>query len=278
MREMTLKDIQQVSLEILKDVHEFCEKNHIHYTLCGGTLLGAVRHNGFIPWDDDVDIAMPRPDYDRFIRLYNSSNGYKLYSAEIDDNVDVYLAFSRVCDVQRTLIDTKQIPWSNQETGVWIDIFPLDGADNHKDVVNQHTKKVIQIWKICTFLRNSLGPLFTKSAIKPFIKGIFLKAITFGQLKVLVNIVVSAHVRCCRRWNYRDSNCFSSFAYPQHGMKEYLPQTMLAQYELHQFETETFYVIKEHKEWLSRLFGNYMELPPVEKRITHDFNKRYWRD
>ena len=85
MREMTLEEIQQVSLEILKDVHRFCVENDIKYSLCYGTLLGAIRHNGFIPWDDDIDIMMPRPEYDRFIRLYQSEKGYKLFAAENND-------------------------------------------------------------------------------------------------------------------------------------------------------------------------------------------------
>ena len=66
MKEMTLKDVQGVSLDILKDVHSFCESHHIRYSLAYGTLIGAIRHKGFIPWDDDVDIVIPRPDFTRF--------------------------------------------------------------------------------------------------------------------------------------------------------------------------------------------------------------------
>lgn len=101
MKEMTLKEIQAVSLEILKDVHMFCLKNDIKYTLQGGTLLGAIRHNGFIPWDEDIDIAMPRPDYERFCQTYASENGYKLICRH---NSECYVMYARVCEMEKTLV------------------------------------------------------------------------------------------------------------------------------------------------------------------------------
>ena len=131
MREMSLKDIQGVSLDILNEIHEFCQGNSIRYTLYYGTLLGAIRHNGFIPWDDDVDIAMPRPDYDRFINSYVSKKGYKLFSREINENENVYIPFSRVCEMEKTMVISPIIPWCSSLTGVWIDIFP------HKPITQQ---------------------------------------------------------------------------------------------------------------------------------------------
>lgn len=80
MKEMTLREVQLFELDILKDVHEFCMANHINYSLAYGTLIGAIRHKGFIPWDDDIDIVMPRPDYDRFCRTYKSQAGYEIFS------------------------------------------------------------------------------------------------------------------------------------------------------------------------------------------------------
>ena len=142
MREMTLTEVQQACLDILKDIHNFCQQNGIKYTLQGGTLLGAIRHKGFIPWDDDIDIAMPREDYDRFIRTYTSKKGYKLFSRELAPmRKSVFLAFSRVCEMQKTFVDCRMLPWTSEETGVWVDVFPLDGIEDSPAIREKRCKE-----------------------------------------------------------------------------------------------------------------------------------------
>lgn len=90
MQEIDFADIKQLALNILKDVAEFCDHHDIKYALAYGTMLGAVRHKGFIPWDDDIDIMMPREDYNRFIQLYNDSNSrYKVFSIETDNTLSL---------------------------------------------------------------------------------------------------------------------------------------------------------------------------------------------
>ena len=98
---LTLKEIQTESLGILKDIHSFCIKHDIKYSVVGGTLLGAVRHQGFIPWDDDIDLMMPREDYERFCRIYCSEQ-YRLFSCHNDRSCKI--AYARVCDMNRTLV------------------------------------------------------------------------------------------------------------------------------------------------------------------------------
>lgn len=276
MREMSLQDIQHVCLDILKDVHLFCVNNHINYTLCGGTLLGAIRHNGYIPWDDDIDIAMPRPDYDKFIQCYRSDNNYQLFAKEKHGCKGVKIAFARVCDMNRTYVDTDFIPWNDIDTGVWIDIFPLDGALDDRETVERKTRQIYRIWRLCIYLRYGMGNFSKKKLLRTKIKTLLLKMLFVKQV---VNIMTRFHIKRCRDWDYSNCSYFTSFTYPQHGIKEYLPQTMLSSYRLHVFEDTEFYVIDEYDRWLKALFGNYMILPPVEQRNGHGQgdNIYYWR-
>lgn len=165
MREMSLRDIQEVSLDILKDVHAFCVKHNINYTLFGGSMIGAIRHGAIIPWDDDIDIAMPRPDYERFIHEYVSASGYKLFAPELHN---CFLGFARVSEMKKTYVNCGRLKWTNEITGCWIDIFPLDAApDNEKDLelaISNCTKW----WKSTNAYRYSL-------ANRPFLRQIYRK-------------------------------------------------------------------------------------------------------
>ena len=275
MREMSLKDIQHVCLTIMKDVHQFCVVNKIKYTLFGGTLLGAIRHNGYIPWDDDIDIAMSRPDYDKFIQSYQSEKGFRLFTQEKEGCKGVKIAFARVCDMQRTFVDTDIIPWNDTDTGVWIDIFPLDGAIEDRIAVEKKTQQIYRIWRTCIYFRKGLGDYSKKKYLRTKIKTILLKLVFCDYA---VNAMTRFHIKQCRVWDYSKCTYFTSFSYPQHRIKEYLPQTMLSSYSLHVFEDSQFYVINQYDKWLKALFGDYMILPSEEQRQGHgqEDNKFYW--
>lgn len=158
MREMSLQDVQSFSLEILKDVHAFCVENNINYSLAYGTLIGAVRHQGFIPWDDDIDIIMPRPDYDRFCREYHSDK----FKTAVAGTPSVYIAFSRVYDDQYTFVENRQMPWASFETGVWIDIFPIDAVCDDYDTFINTGKKLQKLWIRTCHARNRTIPFLQK--------------------------------------------------------------------------------------------------------------------
>ena len=124
-KELTIEELKAVELNILKDVAKFCEKHDIKYFLCGGTLLGAIRHKGFIPWDDDIDIAMPREDYERFFKLYNSSNT-RYHADSLENNPNWHMSFGRVGDTATVLYE-HTLKEKYKEYHAFIDVFPVDG-------------------------------------------------------------------------------------------------------------------------------------------------------
>ena len=140
MKPMSFEETKQVELEILTNVAEFCDKHEIQYFLAYGTLIGAVRHKGFIPWDDDIDIWMPRADYNRFLKIYNKENSdsqYKVISPY--DKISRH-TFVKVVDTRTVKIESG-IDYSNGYLGIDVDIFPLDGQpDNDKDYFKWYNK------------------------------------------------------------------------------------------------------------------------------------------
>ncbi|MBQ7239602.1 MAG: LicD family protein, partial [Bacteroidales bacterium] len=125
MQELTLKELQGVSLDLLVSLHDFCVKNKVNYSIAYGTLIGALRHKGFIPWDDDIDVMMPRPDYERFCKSYKSDRYRLIYYG---NDKTALAGFARLVDCQKTNYKTER-PWTMQKSGVWIDIFPIDGVE-----------------------------------------------------------------------------------------------------------------------------------------------------
>ena len=136
-KEMSMSDYRMILKEMLSDLHSICMENHIRYFVAFGTLLGAIRHNGFIPWDDDIDICMPREDYEKFCCLLNSKR-YPYYMLTPEDNRFYYNCFSRFCSQKGTL-RLKGIMDINQ-LGPFIDVFTLDRItkDNHERQVYYH--------------------------------------------------------------------------------------------------------------------------------------------
>lgn len=272
MREMSLKEIQQVSLEILSEVHEFCVSNGIKYTLQGGTLLGAIRHKGFIPWDDDIDIAMPRPDFEKFCELYLKSGKYKLFCSG-HSKESCYLAFARICEMQNTDVDCSEIPWTCVNTGIWIDVFPLDGAnDNHKEA-NEVVKKIKSLWEKQYRVRYARRRF-------SHVKGLT------GKIKLLVQKMlyystspIKRHINMCKSIPYGDTSHYCNFSYCDYGMHEYHRTDVLKETILHDFEGHKFCIMEGYDEALKEKYGNYMQLPPIEQRVRqHDANMHYWKD
>jgi len=274
MRPMTLEDVHKVLYDILVDIHEFCVKNDIKYSLSGGSLLGAIRHNGFIPWDDDIDIQFSRPEYERFIHTYKSKRGYQLFSRELQGCEDVEIAFARVCEMEKTIVDPGLGPWKKEPTGLWVDILPMDGAPEDEDKARKKISKMYFFWRLTVMSRAKLKISFSSV---PTIK-LKLRLIAKKILSQLIpEDIVPHYIKMCKEYDFEKSTYLANYSTMQNKFREWQPKFPMEKFVLHQFEQGEFYIMEDYNTSLSHLYGNYMELPPVEKRVAHEINSFYWK-
>jgi lipopolysaccharide cholinephosphotransferase len=272
MKEMTTREIQLVSLDILKDVHEFCVENGIKYSLFSGTLIGAIRHKGFIPWDDDLDIALPRPEYEKFVQSYQSKKGYKLFARERQGK-DVMIAYARVCEMEKTFVDDSIYPWTSEKKGVWIDVFPLDGADSDYERATLRCNKIRKIWLQTKAIRYSRVPYKFRNSLLKKTK-LFIKRFFYSWKDNLWD----KHISMCKEIPFEQAEYYCHYAWAGFGMREYYKTSAFSSYVLKPFEDGVFYVMQDYDGALRAKYGDYMQLPPLEERVpSHSSSKYFWK-
>lgn len=259
MKQLNLKEIKEIELGILLQFKSFCEKNHIRYYLSNGTLLGAVKYQGFIPWDDDIDVFVPREDYDRLIQLYSDSEVYKLFSLERCPKFR--FPFAKLCDMTTQKVEDGTD--NGLSLGLDIDIFPLDSScadrERTEDIIVKNQKNIEHL--IWSKLHFSKSRSLIRSAAKLLVMGVHR---LYGARRICKKMVYTAQMH-----RGTDPNFSGCFVWPIYGQREIIPAVAFAETVYLNFEGVRFPAPAGYNVYLRSLYGDYTQDPPKEKQCTH---------
>ncbi len=265
--------LKQTLLEIYDDVSDFCERNRLVYMLGGGSALGAVRHRGFIPWDDDLDLLMPRADYDQFIRTFLTEYGdkYELTAPGMpNESKNLFLKIYKRGTVWEEIIYSDCDKWPN---GIYLDIFPVENTSDRRwcRKLVGYCSDVLSAVTTCTLYKENRGPKF-----RAFMSE---SSITFRNYKLRIFVGYLCSFASHRRWcDFTDrfvqySNEKSEYtAIPtgrEHYAGEILPRHVMLPVSYGEFEGRKIPLPNDVDAYLKNLYNDYMQLPPEEKRERH---------
>lgn len=257
MQKEILDKLHTLEVEILDEIVRICKKNNLNYFLIGGTLLGAKRHKGFIPWDDDLDIAMSRNDYEKFIKIADTELKDRYILDFYKTNKKYWLSFAKV-RIKNTIYEEKDLKNYCTEKGIWVDIFPLDSAKKENSLILNIQWKIIKNLKI--LVSNKLSVNKENKKTKKFIEKL-----------TNIHIAIALMNYFMKMQNNNKNKYFVNFG-SQYGIKKqthlkekYFPTTEL------EFEGKKYSVPNDYDYVLTKIYGkDYMKLPPIEKRVTHN--------
>lgn len=256
---MIQQDFRGYLLDVLSQFHDFCEANNLQYYLIGGGLIGALRHKGFIPWDDDVDVAMPREDYEKFLALKDKlPEGYKLSIPFKGDGYTNTMPrmYSTDCKIQEQFIKRFTI-------GPWIDVFPLDNTFDSAFLRKLHFR-LIYVFKVLNACK--LGGVSVQEGRKKAKSKLYV----YYLLKVVPSVFLSKPFEWLQTIK-RKPGRFVGNLMGRWKEKEIIETKELAESVMLPFENITLQTFKNYEAWLSRVYGDYMQLPPKEMQVPDHY-------
>ena len=255
-------------LDTFKRTIAFLDKNNIRWCACGGTVLGAVRHKGMIPWDDDVDIWVPREDYNRLVEFSDTLKESNLELISLTNDKTYYNIMSKICDTNCSLWESKELLCMY---GIYVDIFPLDETN---DSPEQYMQKHSEAFKWRAKYQGSISR-----------KGFYelLRLIIRGHFRTVINVVFNVLKRPCSK-TYRRKFIEAEAVYSNdngsnvctiggsYNEKDLMPKYWIFPFNRLQFEGVTINVPNDYDKYLTYVYGDYMTPPPVEKQVTPHFH------
>ena len=257
--DLYLKKLRAAQLEILDYVVDFCEKAHIEYFLIGGTLIGALRHKGYIPWDDDIDIAMSRADYERFFKEFPENDRFQLddYSTH---GGHFWLPFGKVRNVKTSFIQTTTEHYKGN-TGIWLDIMPFDNADG-VDLPAQNRALYRKSFWGEIVMRKSSAVIEWPNTTSNKIKNVLSKFVPrrFAIRRQLAAMTANKN---------NDSKYIISYNAQRALVKETYLRDIIYPTKKVTFEGRKLRAPHDADAFLTQTFGDYMQIPPKSKQKTH---------
>lgn len=263
MRKATVEEIREIQLELLSELDKYCKENNITYVAFAGTLLGVVRHKGFIPWDNDIDVAVPREDYERMKVLLKKDDAHPYFRFLCyENNPGYYWQHGRI-SAKHTYMETAG---GYKKLGLSIDIFPLDSQGNDERVAKKNLKAV----KKCVKMRIVAYNRKYKNEKYPKKFSAREKLITFVEFNILHHNTeqywVNKHIKLAQKFNDIKNGEF----YGCNSNDKYIVvcrRDMYRSVVSLPFENTTIPVPIGYKEILALYYGDYMKLPPKEKQV-----------
>lgn len=264
-----LQKAQRRMLEILKDVDKICRENNISYWLDSGTLLGAARHKGFIPWDDDIDIVMPRADYEKFKLIATDKLPKNLFLQTNYSDLEYDMLWTKVRDNNSEIVEYKV---GNYHNGLFIDIFPMDDYTD-VDKYLKYKKKFNSIYRTLILVKEPFEKvknkkIFIKNIIKFFAK-VLLFPFAFMEKKMVFDYIYKKRDEYIQKSQGENTEILGYSMEVAYWNFHIEKKNIFPLKEI-QFEDASFYAPGNYDAYLTKLFGDYMELPPENERIPHN--------
>lgn len=266
-----LSDIKKISFQGLRAFDSFCKKYNLKYSLAGGTMLGAVRHKGFIPWDDDIDLYMERIEYDKLISLIK--NGKVLEDSDFEfllPKQDKYpYPFIKIVN-KKTIVYEKNVN-PKYAIGVWLDIFPIDNCGNS---IKEVRKVVYDMEKLSRKISRTIVVYTQKTAIT------YLKTLYITILKFIFRMNYKKYVNKKLTYKFPEDSIYKGnmiwiFWDGKDKFCDVYPAEYFDGYTEIEFEGEKFMIFSHYDEILRKRYGDYMKLPKEEDRVGHEFCAYY---
>lgn len=269
MKEIGLDELKKIQMDVMASVHRFCIKYNLRYSLACGSMLGAARHKGYIPWDDDIDIYLLREDYNKMIHLFPDLWEGRYKFCTLERNSKWHAPFGKVCDTRTILVEGKHV------FGINIDVFPIDKVPEDEAEWRKYDIYRRKCFNLLS--RRLLEISFSRTSGQPLGKFLAGTAVRLFLQMFPLHFCLKRFQKVAMKYDKTDSGRVFECA---QGIfqKHSFPKALFDNRIMMPFEDREFMCFADYDSYLTNGFGNWRKLPPKEKQVSHHDFKAWWKD